>query len=184
MPGGKLRLAMFLPGDPGGLLKGPPAGLVEWCMFPADTGLFPGRPGLKPCTAGGAPCRDSENAFILACISDVRPLALVAGIGRRAAFTGPSGAEDALMVGAEESLGFRNEGGLGDSSGEPENWGCTSSVPFVVFGDEVFAVGSSMMYGSRGVATEARGIRSMLASRERQLGTDVGVVNVRRRGMW
>jgi hypothetical protein len=143
-------------------------------MLPADTGLFPGRPGLSPCAAGGAPCRDSENAFIFACISDVKPLALVAGIGRRAALTGPSGAEDALMVGAEESLGFRNEGGLGDSSGEPEDWGCKSSVPFVVFGDEVFAVGSSMTYGGPGIATEARGICSMLASRERQLGHRCG----------
>jgi hypothetical protein len=132
-------------------------------MLPAETGLFPGRPGLKPCTAGGAPCRDSENAFILACISDVRPLALVAGIGRRAALTGPSGAEDALMVGAEESLGFRNEGGLGDSSGEPEDWGCTSSVPFVVFGDEVFAFGSTMMYGGRGGCD--RGARYMFYAR-------------------
>lgn len=167
IPGGNLRAATPPLGDPGVLLNGPPIWLVDCCMLPVDAICVPGRPGLKPCTVGGVPCLDRENAFIFACMSEVRPLALVAGMGRRAAFTGPRGAEDALIVGAEESVGFRKEGGLGDSSGEPEDWEGTSSVPFVVFCTEVSAVGSSMVYGGLDTAAEAHVLCAMFASKDR-----------------
>jgi hypothetical protein len=104
-------------------------------MLPVDTGWF-GRPGLGPPTAFGAPCLESENAFIFACISDVNPLARVAGIGLRAALIGPSGADEALMPDAK-SLVFLSEGGLGDSSGAVGDLGCASSVVLVVSGERV-----------------------------------------------
>ena len=64
---------------------------------------------------GGAPCLDREKAFILACISDVKPLALEgSGPGRRAALSGPRGAEEAVMVFGELSKEVRSDGGLGD----------------------------------------------------------------------
>ena len=64
---------------------------------------------------GGAPCLDNEKAFILACMSDDRPLALGGGgPGRRAAFSGPRGAEEAVMVFGELSKEVRSDGGLGE----------------------------------------------------------------------
>lgn len=52
----------------------------------------------------------------MACISEVRPLALDGGgPGRRAAFKGPRGAEDAVMLEAGDlSKEVRNDGGLGE----------------------------------------------------------------------
>ena len=64
---------------------------------------------------GGAPCLDKEKAFILACISDVKPLALEGGgPGRRAALRGPRGAEEAVMMFGELSKEVRSDGGLGE----------------------------------------------------------------------
>ena len=64
---------------------------------------------------GGAPCLDKEKAFILACMSDVKPLALDGGRpGRRAALSGPRGAEEADMLFGELSKELRSDGGLGD----------------------------------------------------------------------
>jgi hypothetical protein len=64
---------------------------------------------------GGAPCLDKEKAFILACMSDVKPLALDGGgPGRRAALSGPRGAEEGDMLLGELSKELRSDGGLGD----------------------------------------------------------------------
>jgi hypothetical protein len=61
------------------------------------------------------PCLDKEKAFILACMSDVKPLALDGGgPGRRAALSGPRGAEEAVMLFGELSKELRSDGGLGD----------------------------------------------------------------------
>lgn len=47
----------------------------------------------------GAPCLDNEKAFIFACMSEFRPLARVGkGPGLLAAFVGPSGADEGLIV--------------------------------------------------------------------------------------
>lgn len=47
----------------------------------------------------GALCLDRENAFILAAMSEVSPLARVGGgPGRRAAFICPRGAEEGVML--------------------------------------------------------------------------------------
>ena len=82
-------------------------------------------PGGDRTFCDGAPWRDKENAFILAAMSDVSPLARAGGgPGRRAAFICPKGAEDRVMVLASDpSLGNRSEGGLG---GEAEfGGGCS-----------------------------------------------------------
>lgn len=158
---------MLPPGEPGVLLSGPLTGLVDCCMPPVLIWWLPGGPGLKPCAAFGVPCLDSENAFIFACISDVRPLALVVGTGLRAALTGPSGADEALIPGAGKSLEFRSEGGFGDSSGDGGDCGCPSSVTLVGPGEGVFAVGFSILQG--GPATWAQEVCSMLASRKAEL---------------
>jgi hypothetical protein len=48
-------------------------------------------------------------------MSDVRPLALEGrGPGRRAALSGPRGAEEAVMLFGELSKEVRSDGGLGD----------------------------------------------------------------------
>jgi hypothetical protein len=48
-------------------------------------------------------------------MSDVKPLALEGGgAGRRAALSGPSGAEDALMLFRELSNEVRSDGGFGE----------------------------------------------------------------------
>jgi hypothetical protein len=75
-------------------------------------------PGGDRMLCTGAPCRDKENAFILAAMSDVSPLARVGGgPGRRAALICARGAEDGLMVlGKDPSLATRREGGLGGES--------------------------------------------------------------------
>ena len=121
---------------PGGILKAPTPPIDApfavfgelLCAGPAEVAEFvePGRAFVvaRPCRPGtaerrlvpdGAPCRESEKAFIFACISFVRPLALEGGgPGRRAAFTGPSGAEELLRPLSKEV--FR-EGGLGDVLG-------------------------------------------------------------------
>jgi hypothetical protein len=72
----------------------------------------------------GAPCLDKENAFILAAMSDVSPLALVGGgAGRRAAFICPRGAEDGVMVlGNDPSVDVRREGGRGGEGKLLEGW--------------------------------------------------------------
>jgi hypothetical protein len=59
------------------------------------------------------PCLDRENAFILAAISEFRPLARDCGPGRLAAFTGPKGADKADNGEDEESFGVLNDGGFG-----------------------------------------------------------------------
>lgn len=102
-------------------------------------------PGLRPCAVLGAPCLESEKAFIFACISDVKPLARVAGAGLRAALTGPSGAEDALIPGAEESSECLKEGGLGEGSDDVGDSACATSVETVEAGKAVFVVGSSIL---------------------------------------
>ena len=124
---------------PGGILKAPTPpidapfagagellcdGLVEVPEF-AELGRAlaaarPCRPGTaeRRLVPDGAPCRESEKAFIFACISFVRPLALEGGgPGRRAAFTGPSGAEELLRPELALSKEVRSEGGLGDVLG-------------------------------------------------------------------
>lgn len=62
----------------------------------------------------GAPCRDWENAFIFAAMSEVSPLASAGGgPGRRAALIWPSGAEEAVMVfDAVPSFALRSDGSL------------------------------------------------------------------------
>jgi hypothetical protein len=92
----------------------------------------------------GAPCLDSENAFILAAMSELRPLALVAGIGLRAALTGPSGADEALIP-VVKSLGFLREGGLGDSSGDVGDCCWPSWLAVIGAGEGVFALGLSIL---------------------------------------
>lgn len=67
-------------------------------------------PGRAACPAGGAPCRDREKAFILAWMSEGKPLDLMgAGAGLRAALTLPSGVEDWVIEGAWL---VRREGGF------------------------------------------------------------------------
>ena len=167
IPGGNLRPGILPPGELGLLLSGPPTGLLEVCMLPVETGWFPGKPGRNPCREGGAPCLERENAFIFACMSDVKPLALDAGTGLRAALTGPSGADEALMPGAEESLGLRSEGGFGDSSGDVLRSGCPSSALVIGSCDGVFAVGFSIVYCGPEAAAKAHGSCLRFASRER-----------------
>lgn len=80
-------------------------------LGPVEIWGWGGIPGL------GTLCRESENAFIFACMSELRPLGrLGSGAGRRAAFTGPRGADDEDMDGAWPSFGKRKEGGLGEAS--------------------------------------------------------------------
>lgn len=63
--------------------------------------------------AGGAPCRDNENAFIFACMSEFSPLArLGSGPGLRAAFVGPSGAEEGFIEAAMPAPCEPSDGGL------------------------------------------------------------------------
>jgi hypothetical protein len=65
------------------------------------------------CAEGGAPCLDRENAFILACISEFRPLArLGSGAGLLAALVGPRGAEEGLMENDALPRGELKDGGL------------------------------------------------------------------------
>lgn len=104
-PPGELDVAIDDGTPPGNDPMGPLLELV------GDSPCRPGTPGRRL----GAPCRDKEKAFILACISDVRPLALDGGgPGRRAAFSGPRGAEEAVMLGDEPSKDVRKDGGLGE----------------------------------------------------------------------
>lgn len=65
-----------------------------------ESDFCPGTPGGKRRVAvGGAPWRDSENAFIFACMSVVNPLDRAGGgPGRRAALTWPRGVEEAVML--------------------------------------------------------------------------------------
>lgn len=79
----------------------------------------------------------------MAWISEVRPLALVAGTGRRAAFTGPKGADIGFIPGVK-SLAFRREGGFGESSCAGVGSGGTSSVVVIGGGEGLSVVGSSM----------------------------------------
>lgn len=80
----------------------------------------------------------------MAAISELRPLALLGGIGLRAALTGPRGAEEALMP-AVKSLGFLREGGFGDSSGDVGDCCWPSSVVLIGAGEGVFALGFSIV---------------------------------------
>lgn len=71
-------------------------------------------------------------------MSDVKPLALEGGgAGRRAALSGPSGAEDAVMLFGELSREVRNDGGFGQvvavesadaEEGKLDGWVDTLSV--------------------------------------------------------
>ena len=62
----------------------------------------------------GPPCLDNEKAFIFAAMSGLRPLALEGGgPGRRAAFVGPSGADEGVMLEVGKSFGFGSDTGFG-----------------------------------------------------------------------
>ena len=107
IPGGSRSPAIGTPGAAGkpdcpGL---PPAmGLAgnPGCGLPLNVDCWPGTPGRILCA--GVPCLDRENAFILACISDVSPLALDGGgPGLRAALTAPKGLKDELNGAAAAS---------------------------------------------------------------------------------
>ena len=69
--------------------------------------VFDGPPDIRRLgTGAGAPCRERWNAFIFACMSCGSPPALAlerdgAGIGRRAALTLLSGADELAMEGTE-----------------------------------------------------------------------------------
>lgn len=80
----------------------------------------------------------------MAWISEVRPLALVAGTGRRAALTGPKGADIGFMPGVK-SLGILREGGFVESSGAGVDSGETSSGLLIGGGEGLSVVGSSMV---------------------------------------
>lgn len=88
-----------MPPTPGAPATGPPAKPLEAAGW--------------DCCPGGGPCLDKEKAFILAWMSEVRPLARVGGgPGRRAAFVGPSGAEEEVMVEVVGLEGLPNDGAL------------------------------------------------------------------------
>ena len=110
MAGGSLRLEAAELGDDGvPPAKGPPVNAPPGCwVVNPPAGFF----------EGGAPCRDSENAFIFACISEFNPLARCgSGPGRLAAFVGPSGAEEGLIVDAMLALCVFSDGGWGGDCG-------------------------------------------------------------------
>jgi hypothetical protein len=106
MPGGSLRLAADDCGEPGAArADGPP-------MKPPCCPVKP--PG---CCTLGAPCRDNEKAFILACMSEFSPLARAGGgPGLLAALVGPSGADEGLIEDVRLPLlcGFSDGGLVGD----------------------------------------------------------------------
>ena len=77
-------------------------------------------------------------------MSDVKPLALLSITGLRAALTGPRGADEALMPGAEDSPEFRSEGAFGDSS-EVADSARPSSLLIVESCVGVLAVGFSIV---------------------------------------
>lgn len=98
-----------------------------------------------------------EKAFIFAWISVVRPLARGAsGLGRRAALVGPSGDEEAFMVGMDMSDMKVREGGLADfvsaeagfgRGGVLDSFDCRSSVLLVGSGEGDGVASRSMAGG-------------------------------------
>ena len=140
---------------------------------PVECGCWPGRPGRPP--DGGGPCRDKEKAFIFACISEDRPLALDgAGAGRLAALTALSGLGEVFSVGREDSEGGRRDGGFGEvasfedgrESGEDgsESGVVTSSRLPCRVGSRGFRVSSAMAFDCYCVSVRAVLIKDTCSS--------------------